>query len=171
VASLIEELILTLEKENEIYKQLIPVADKKTNIIVKNNLKELESITEQEQIMVNEIVALEKKREQIVKNIGTVVSRDPKTINITNVIQILEKQPAEQKRLSEIHDNLKKTIQRLVEINNHNKSLIKQSLEMIEFNMNFIQSTRMSPGNLSYNRGAAQLDTPVLGTGMFDAKQ
>ena len=171
MASLIEELILTLGQECEVYRQMIPVAEQKTELIISNNLLELQDITNQEQSMIETIYNLERKREEVVNNIGTVINKDPRTINIRTVIQILEKQPKEQKQLSEIHDNLKKTIQRLVEINNHNKSLIQQSLEMIEFNMNFIQSTRMSPGNLSYNRGASQMDMPSLQTGMFDAKQ
>jgi flagellar biosynthesis/type III secretory pathway chaperone len=171
VASLIEELIVTLEKEYDIYKELIPIAENKTKIIVKNDLKALQDITDQEQLIIDQINALERKREEVVTNMGTVISKDPKTLHISIIIQILDKQPKEQKRLSEIHDNLKKTIQRLVEINNHNKSLIQQSLEMIEFNMNFIQSTRMSPGNHSYTKGASQMDMSSLQTGMFDAKQ
>ncbi len=171
MASLIEELVDTLQKEHDIYRQMIPVAEKKTGIIINNDLEALQAMTDQEQAMLEEITALERKREEVIVNIGTVVSRDPKKINIKTIIQILDKQPVEQKRLSKVHDNLKKTIQRLVEINNHNKSLIQQSLEMIEFNMNFIQSTRMSPGNLSYNKGATQLDMPASQTGMFDAKQ
>jgi flagellar biosynthesis/type III secretory pathway chaperone len=171
VASLIEELIDTLKQEYEIYKKLIPIAENKTEVIVSNDLMALQEMTDREQLMIEAINALERKRDEIVINIGTVVNKDPKTIHVRAVIQLLEKQPNEQKQLSEIHDNLKNTIQRLVEINNHNKSLIQQSLEMIEFNMNFIQSTRMSPGNLSYNKGASQFDTPALQTGMFDAKQ
>lgn len=171
MASLIEDLISILEKENEIYKEFIPIAEKKTNVIVNNDLKTLEDITNKEQLVLTEINACEKKREEAIKNIGTVLSKDPKELKITSIIRILEKQPDEQKKLSIIHDDLKKTIQRLVEINNHNKSLIEQSLEMIEFNMNFIQSTRMSPGNNNYTKSAESFDAPVSGTGMFDAKQ
>ena len=83
---------------------------------------------------------------------------------------MLKNQPEEQKRLSDIQYNLKRTIQRLMEINLQNKSLIEESLEMIEFRMNLIQSTRMSPGN-NYTKGAMTTDAPTLQAGMFDAKQ
>lgn len=171
MASLIEELISTLEQEHDVYERLIPISEHKTKVIVKNDLLELQEITNQEQQMIEKINALEHKREQVVNNIGTVINKDPSALHIKMIINLLEKQPKEQKQLSEIHDNLNKTIQRLVEINNHNKSLIKQSLEMIEFNMNFIQSTRMSPGNHSYTKGASEIDMPSLHVGMFDAKQ
>jgi len=171
VASLIEELIEILDKEYEIYQHLIPIAEQKTRIIVKNELTELQKITEKEQLAIEKINVLERKREIIVGNIGTVINKKPSTLNIKAVIMLLDKQPKEQKALSIIHDNLKDTIHRLVEINSRNKSLINQSLEMIEFNMNFIQSTRMSPGNNTYTKGASQYDIPASRTGMFDAKQ
>lgn len=171
LASIMEELINTLEQENEVYQQLIPISEEKTKIIVRNDLDELQKIVVKEQGMVEQINLLEKKREEVILNIGTVIGKDPKLLTVQVVSELLEKQPKEQRKLNEIHDNLKNTIQRLIKINNHNKSLIKQSLDMIEFNMNFIQSTRMLPGNNNYTKGASAVDTPVLQTGMFDAKQ
>lgn len=171
MASLIEELITVLEQEKDTYGQLVPISEDKTKIIVKNDLQALQGIIEQEQLLLDRISILEHKRKEIVQNIGTVINKKPETLNIKIIIHLLEKQPTEQKRLSELHDNLKKTVQRLIEINNHNKSLIQQSLEMIEFDMNFIQSTRMSPGNQGYTKGAAQFDIPYHQQGMFDAKQ
>ncbi len=171
MASLIEELIDILDKEYEVYQQLIPIADEKTQVIVKNDLTSLQEITGKEQLAVDRINALEHKREAVMANIKTVINRKAGDFNLTTLIKLMEKQPKEQKALSIIHDNLKGTIQRLVAINSRNKSLINQSLEMIEFNMNFIQSTRMSPGNNTYTKGASQYEAQTRGTGMFDAKQ
>jgi len=171
VASLIDELISTIGMEYEIYQQLIPIASEKTQIVVKNDLGALSEITEKEQLAVDQINSLERKREAIMDNIKTVINRKSDTLDMKTLIQLMEKQPKEQKALSILHDNLLRTIQRLVEINNRNKSLIQQSLEMIEFNMNFIQSTRMAPGNNTYSKDASQYDAQIQRTGMFDAKQ
>jgi flagellar biosynthesis/type III secretory pathway chaperone len=171
MAGLIDELVNTILKENDIYKELIPIADEKTRVIIKNDLDALQKITEQEQLTIEKINALEKKREEVIVNIGTVLSRDPKELNMKTLIKILGKQPEEQKRLSRIHDELSETLRRLVVINDRNKELIKQSLEMIEFNMNLIQSTRMAPGVNNYTRSAGESSIRQAGTGMFDAKQ
>ena len=171
MASLIEELLNTLEQEHSVYQQLIPIAEEKTRVIVKNDLTSLQVITEQEQQAILRINQLERKRETVMENIRTVINRKEGELSLKTLIGLMEKQPKEQIALSIIHDNLKKSIQRLVEINNRNKSLIQQSLEMIEFNMNFIQSTRMSPGNNTYTKGASKYETLASGTGMFDAKQ
>ncbi|MBH1942460.1 flagellar protein FlgN [Mobilitalea sibirica] len=171
MASLIDELISILQKEYEIYQQLIPIVEEKTLVIVQNDITALQVITGREQDVVDQINVLEHKREDVMANIKIVIGSKAEDLNLNTLIQLLVKQPKEQKALSILHDNLKKTIQRLVEINDRNKSLIQQSLEMIEFNMNFIQSTRMSPGNNTYNKGAAQYGAQAFGTGMFDAKQ
>lgn len=171
MASLIEDLISTLEQEYSEYQQLIPIAEEKTRVIVKNDLTSLQEITEKEQQAIIRINRLERKRETVMVNIRTVINRNSGEFTLRTLIGLMDKQPEEQKALSIIHDNLKNTIQRLVEINNRNKSLIQQSLEMIEFNMNFIQSTRMSPGNNTYTKGASKYETLASGTGMFDARQ
>lgn len=171
MASLIDELIVILEKEQDVYQQLIPIAEEKTQVIVKNDLNSLQEITGKEQLAIDLINTLEHKREAVMSNIKTVINRKSEDFNLNVLIKLMEKQPKEQKALSIIHDNLKATIQRLVKVNNRNKSLIQQSLEMIEFNMNFIQSTRMSPGNNTYTKSASQYEAQMQGTGMFDAKQ
>lgn len=171
MASLIDELIDILENEYEIYQQLIPIVEQKTQVIVKNDLEALQDITGKEQSAIDKIGILEHKRETVMKDIKTVINRKSEDLNLQTLITLLEKQPREQKALSSIHDKLKNTIQRLANANNRNKNLIQQSLEMIEFNMNFIQSTRMSPGNNTYTRGASQYMAQSPGTGMFDAKQ
>ena len=171
MAGLIDELVKTMSQENDIYKELIPIAEEKTRVIIKNDLDALQKITEQEQLTIEKINALEKKREEVVINIGTVLSRDPKELNMKALIKIMGKQPAEQKELSRIHDELNVNLRRLVTINDRNKELINQSLEMIEFNMNLIQSTRMAPGVNNYTRSAGESSIRQAGTGMFDAKQ
>ena len=171
MAGLIDELVNTMSQENDIYKELIPIADEKTRIIIKNDLDALQKITEKEQLTIERINALEKKREEVIVNIGTVLNRKPEELNMKALIKIMGKQPKEQERLGRIHDELAETLRRLVTINDRNRELINQSLEMIEFNMNLIQSTRMAPGVNNYTRAAGESSIRQAGTGMFDARQ
>ena len=168
---LLDDLVDTMSRENDIYKDLIPIASQKTEVIIKNDLTALQNITDREQLVIEQINSLERKREEVIKNIGVVLGRDPKTLDMKNLIKIMGKQPREQERLSRIHDELSATLRTLVTINDRNKVLIEQSLEMIEFNMNIIQSSRMMPGGNNYTKSAGELDLPGTGTGMFDAKQ
>ena len=153
------------------YNQLIPVVREKTQVIVKNDTIALQEITAQEQSAIDQITALENKRIRVMNDIKTVLGTEDKDLKLSTLIGLLKDEQKEKRILSELHDKLKETINILVEINNRNKNLIQQSLELIEFNLNFLQSTRMSPGNNTYTRNASQDSEKSYGTGMFDAKQ
>jgi flagellar biosynthesis/type III secretory pathway chaperone len=171
MASLMEELFTVLDSEREIYEQLIPISERKTQILVKGDLQELEEVTEKEQLLVDKVTALGNKRESILTNIGIVLNKDAGTLDLGSLAKLLEKQPEEKKKLIELHDSLKTIMRRLVSINEKNKNLIENSLEMIEFNMNFIQSTRMSPGVNNYDKNASSSYDTAYSRGAFDAKQ
>lgn len=171
MASLIEELITVLKAEEAIYKELLPVVEQKTQIIVRNDLTALQKITQLEQTAVEKVNALEHKRDEVIVNMGVVLNRDPRSLTLKKLIFLLEKQPKEQKELSLLHDSLSTILKSLSDANLRNQSLIEQSLEMIEFNMNLIQSTRMSPGSGSYTKNAYESDASAWQTGMFDARQ
>ncbi|NLJ89859.1 MAG: flagellar protein FlgN [Clostridiales bacterium] len=168
MASLIEELTTTLKKEEIIYSNIIPIQEEKTKVIVSNDLESLSLITKQEEEFINEINKLEKRREEIVKNIALVLGRDPASLNIRTIIELLKGQE-EQKDLAAVYDDLARTLKRATSINERNKALIEQSLDMIEFNMNFYQSIQNINTN-TYNKGAYN-DDGLGQTGMFDAKQ
>ncbi|MDO4166521.1 MAG: flagellar protein FlgN [Eubacteriales bacterium] len=173
MASLIDELIAVLQSEEEIYRKLIPISERKTEILVRRDLKELQRVTEEEQGLLDQASALGHQREKVIQNMGMVLNRAPEELDLASLIDLLAKQPAEKKRLSTLHDSLIQVMKRLVDVNEKNKDLIETSLEMIEFNMNFIQSTRMSPGNNNYDRNAASTNGMNQGysAGSFDAKQ
>lgn len=171
MASLIEELISALSAEKAVYEELVPVSERKTKVLVKNDLEELKKVTAQEQLLLDRAGVIGHKREEVIKNIGVVLNKTPAELDLTSLTKLLARQPEEKKALAALHDSLRTIMRRLVEVNERNKDLIENSLEMIEFNMNFIQSTRMSPGNNNYNRNATNSYTSDYGGHGFDAKQ
>ncbi len=171
MASLIEELIETLDREERLYADLIPVQEEKIRAVVANDLDALGRLGNSEQQMVDEVGNLEKKRIRVLNDIATVLGKDPASMKLEHIIQTLKNQPDEQKQLQKLHDRLRRTVTRLQELNVQNRDLLNQALEMVEFNMNVIRSTRMSSGSSNYSSNAAQVDLPDMGAGMFDAKQ
>ena len=161
-----DELLEALSEERDIYEQLAPISERKTKVLIKEDLEELKKITDEEQLLVDKVSIIDRKREKVIKNISVVLNKDPKELDLATLGTILCKQPEERKKLNQLHDSLKKVMNRLVVAN----ELIENSLEMIEFNMNYIKSTRMSPGNNNYNRNAATSYTDS-DRGGFDAKQ
>jgi hypothetical protein len=171
VAGLIDELVSILETEERIYADLIPILQKKTQVIIDNDLDLLTDITNREQAAVDDVTALERKRDGVIVNIGTVLSKDPKTLDMKTLIKSMEPQAEVQKKLTVLHDALTTTLGTMAEINNRNKMLIEQSLEMIEFNINLARS-QMLPGVNNYDRNANNGYNNIPGApGMFDTKR
>ncbi len=171
MASLIEELIDTLDREDRLYADLIPIQEEKIRAIVANDLDALRRLSNDEQKLVDEVGNLEKKRVRVINDVATVLGKVSGTMNLEQIIQTLKRQPKEQKQLQELHDRLRRTVARLQELNIQNKKLLNEALEMVEYNMNVIRSTRMSSGSSNYSSSAAQVDMPDFGAGTFDAKQ
>ena len=171
MASLMEELITTLDAEEVLYRQLIPIEEEKTRAIIANDLESLQEIAVREHDLVDQTSAMEHKREQVAIDIATVLGKDPKTITLEQIAEALKNQPEDQRKLQIIHDRLKKTVERLQELNDQNKLLLKEAMEMVQFNMNVIRSTRMSSGSSNYSSSAAEVEGMAPQHGIFDAKQ
>ena len=126
MASLMEELFTALEGEKEIYEQLIPISEKKTGVLIRGELKELEEVTQEEQRLIEKASALGKKREEVIANIGVVLNKDAATLDLSTLADLMGKQPEEKERLVQLHDSLKVIMKRLVGINEKNKNLIEE---------------------------------------------
>ena len=170
MASLIEELIKVLGDEEKIYAEIIPLAEKKTRIIVNNDLQSLTGITEEEQLLVGKISKLEKKRREVIRNIGIVMNKKESELNFITIIDLLKGLEKEQEELKKLHDRLKSTIELLSVLNERNQMLIKQSLEMIDFDINLLQSLRTSPGAGQYNIDS-EVEIQGMESRMFDTKR
>ena len=171
MASLMEELVETLNREEQLYADLIPIQEDKLRAIVANDLAAIGRLSDEEQKLVDEVGVLETKRIRIANDIATVLGKPPGAMKLENMIDALKTQPKAQKILPELHDRLRRTISRLQDLNIRNKELLNQAMEMVEFNMNVIRSTRMSSGSSNYSSNAAQVDVPDIEAGTFDAKQ
>lgn len=172
MASLMESIIEILNRENEEYVSLIKLSEAKTPVIIKGDLKELDRITEEEQVIVSRIQKLEKERMQTMKDISNVTNRSAEELKLTDLITMMSSRPEEQRKLKEVHDNLKMTLKHMSAINEKNRALLQNSLEMVEFEMNLMKSMKMAPETADYNKGAYNTGS-IMGSGTkrFDAKQ
>ena len=171
MASLIEELIDTLNKENDEYGRLLELSKRKSAVIVSRDIPALEKITDDEQDVMTTIGKLDAKREQVTRDIADVINKDVESLKLSVLIDLLSKQPDEQRRLSLVHDKLKVTVESVRTINESNRQLIEQSLEMVDFDLNMIKSMRQAPETNNYGRSAMSVGETLGSVRGFDAKQ
>lgn len=167
-----ETMMDVLEKENAEYGELILLSSRKRDIVISGNIAELQTITDEEQIIVDRIAALEKKREEVTRDVANVLNKDVEKLKLTDLIQMLAVRPVEQRQLMEIHDKLKGTVHHMMRINEQNRELIQNALELVEFDINLIHAVKAAPETANYNRGAYNTGS-IMGdvSGSFDAKQ
>ena len=172
MASLVENLVDVLDKECTMYEKLLGLSSRKTTIIIKGDLKALAEITDEEQYVISDIQGLEKQRVTAMTDIANVLNMDVNSLKLTDLIQVLEKRPVDQKNLATQRDRLALVADNVRRVNGQNQELLKSSLEMVQFEMNIIQAAKQAPQTANYSR-AADTTGECLGytSGGFDAKQ
>ena len=172
MASLMEELLDTLEKENAEYENLLALSMKKAPVIVSADLEQLQQITDEEQEIVSRINRLDRVREDCMKQIAGVINKDVNELTLGMVVDIFKRKPVEHKKLADVYDRLKDTVSQMARINNRNRELIQNSLELVQFDMNMLQAMKTAPETANYTKTAYNSgDIMGAGTGRFDAKQ
>lgn len=172
MASLLENLIDVLDRENVQYEKLIVLAESKTPVIVAGDIENLGKITEDEQEIVGIIQGMEKQRDKFLADIANVVNRDVETLKLIDLIQMLDKMPDQQQKLQDVQKRLRATIDKLREVNDKNQMLLAERLDMVDFNLNMIRAMKSAPQTANYSRDA-YTNGQSLGIfhGGFDAKQ
>ena len=171
MASLMEELLHVLDEELDTFKQLLDITTRKTSIIVQGDVFALQSITDEEQNVMDHIGQLDKQRESVTHDIADVINKDVETLKLSVLADLLKSQPAERERLTDLIDGLTSTVKQIRRINEQNEELIKHSLEMVDFDLNMIKAMRQAPQTANYGRSATNVGETLGTVDGFDAKQ
>ena len=172
MASLMENLVDVLDKEGSAYEELLGLSSRKTTVIIKGDLEALAEITDEEQCIIGDIQSAEKQRVTAMTDIANVLNMDVNSLKLTDLIQVLEKRPADQRNLAVQRDRLVAVADNVRRVNGQNQELLKSSIEMVQFEMNIIQASKRAPQTANYSRNLDTTGT-CLGytSGGFDAKQ
>lgn len=167
MASLIDELIITLKDQVRNYEELLILSEEKKSIIMKNDIETLQKVTAAESTIIGRNQRLENKREECVKNISIVLNQDFKELTITKISELIKNQK-EYDELVKTRNNLKEVLESLKVRNDQNKTLIESSLDYIDFSVNLIRSDG-SKDQVYYSQKEGEVFQQ--GKNLFDAKQ
>ena len=164
MASLVEELVTVLEEEEKIYQTLISYGEKKTDILIRADVPELEKLTCLEQLASDDLVTHSNQQVQLLKDIANVLGRTGGKMTVTRLITLLDVQ----KKLTEARDRLLVAADRMNHLNDQNVALIKQAIELNEFDLTLFKSLRQAPETANYDKTACNTGS-LLGSSGFDA--
>ncbi|MBN2900094.1 MAG: flagellar protein FlgN [Clostridia bacterium] len=160
---LVSTLILTLEKEEQIYKDVLELAKEKKSVLVDGKMKELEAITKKEQNYVVSLIKVEEAREKTVQALL-------KELNVSSVESIAELMGllSDEEKLAV--GSAKRSLQHVLKFvdieNQFNQKLIQQSLDLLELNLEIF--TDYSKSGTNYQGSGVDQDKEKKS--IFDVK-
>ena len=130
-----EELEAVLKNQLETLNVLKNITEKKSHILIEENLEALVGITNDEEELINRVGILEVEREKLFDTWGMKVD-----IPLTNIIANLPEDEGKELRL--LGQELYETLKSIDEINKLNNQLLSDNMEWIEFNLNLLTNVQ-----------------------------
>ena len=147
-------LIKVMKEQLEAYKELLHLAEEKTDTLVQGNVKLLGEITEIEQNLILKLGKLEEERFELVKQIAKTHNKDAADVKADFFKNVLS--PEETKAFSGIYDELKSVLPEIEEKNRRNEQLINNALDYINFSIKLITDTGEAKANYGADGTNAQ---------------
>ena len=170
MASLVEELLVGMKKEDACYTRLLELSENKRQAIIAGAVADLEEVTATEESISSDLKNLENKRVSILRDMAVDLGHDGEQLTVTNVIEQLDGQPKEQRDLTAARDALVDVATRLQTANAQNSVLLQQALEMVEFDLTLFKSLKQAPETANYDKNAYNTGE-LLGSSSFDTSQ
>lgn len=159
---MIEDLLLVLAKERDIYREALTIAEEKKAIIIDGKIKELEKMTAREQALVASLVKLENMRGKILEDL--VRSLQVEHVNSLNDLMVYLDEGSKSK-IEQVKIELGQTVRDLQDKNELNGKLIEQSLDLVNLNIELMGALE-ADGRYTPNAS----DKKSKSSSIFDAK-
>ncbi len=159
-----QDLLDVIEREVALYRELDQLETRKKDIIINNDVKALDAITQSEQGFVKTIVQLESLRSRAVDGL----CREKGLPTVDNLQALYRLLDADQKRLLEQSEqSLLSAIHAVKGVNQLNEQLINQSLEYINVTLALVK--QLGTDDVGYDSAAKEREVK-RNRGIFDAK-
>jgi flagellar biosynthesis/type III secretory pathway chaperone len=166
MAGMVNQLLEVLKEQSQRYEELLGLSLEKREAIVKDDLDQLQKITHFENLLVSQNQKLERKRQELMKDIADVMGKKADDLTLAALIELMKEQDV-QAGLAEVGKKIRETLEALSDANDLNASLIQNALEYIEYSMNVMKtSINKDPAMYSVKGGQLQEDS-----GFFDSRK
>lgn len=149
---LAENLITALQYEYRTYREILKIAEGKTDSLINNDAQAIASIVEQEQKYAEQTVKLNQVRERLLQTFAEKYKQDYNTLTISKVKSIV-KNPYK-KELDDIQKKLTDLLAKLKSRNEINKKLIENAIKYLDFNLQLI--TAPEPATPNYGKSGLE---------------
>lgn len=162
---LVEELRDVLLEELNAYEEMLELTIKKTDIITKGKINDLDNITHLENSLILRLGQFEDKREKVADNILKQLGIKG-NLTLTDLLSYIDDADGIKQDMENITKKLSQVLNSLKEKNDLNSLLIKDTLEYIELNINLL--TNVSDQGTYNNK--VQKEQTSQKVSLFDTK-
>lgn len=149
----VEQLVQTLDKESEIYSEILEISRKKREAIRTQDIGSLEKLVTEEQGLVVSLFKLEELREKVVDKI----MRDEKIEYVENVTQLAQLLKADDRsRIMDSKNRLLVLVKNVADEARFNNKMLEDRLEIINLNIELLTRTEDESGR--YDKSASSKD-------------
>ncbi|MEA1976186.1 MAG: flagellar protein FlgN [Bacillota bacterium] len=164
MSEFVDQLVMALEKEEEIYNEILELFNNKKRAIIDGDIKKLENVVTEEKALAISLVKLDNIRIRIVNEI--LRENDIESVdNITELSEYIDENS--KKQILDLKSKLNVVINKVRSENELNNDLVKQQLDYINLNVDLM--TNIDLGSNNYGKKATD-DVKRGRKNLFDAR-
>ncbi|ADL69673.1 FlgN family protein [Thermoanaerobacterium thermosaccharolyticum DSM 571] len=151
----INDLFDVLDGEMLLYKDLLDISTKKTDVIIHGKIQELDNMTKVEGSIICRLSKLEEEREKILSGYD-----DTGEITISELCKMLPEDDS--KKLKKIQKEFESLLKALNDRNELNKSLLQQSIEYVNYSIGLISSNLVQDNGIYGDNGSIKQYSSII---------
>lgn len=137
---MLEELISLVEKMLQKHEQMLALAGEKKEILIRGDMQALQALTGRELALIKEIEVLEKKRQEMGRELARHRGIPLEQLTARRVEQMAA--DADQaERMHKVTERLSSVLKKLQEANELNRQLLQQSLAFVQVTLDALTQT------------------------------
>ncbi len=139
MSGLLNSLIDSLTEQKQYYTELALISEEKRKVIISNDLQNLADFTTVENILISKNDKLEKRLDEIIKDIGIVLNIKPDELNVTKIASVINNEN-DKEALLQVTKDLHALAETLKKHNSVNKELLNGAIDYVQFSLNVLQN-------------------------------
>lgn len=163
----VSQLKETLYQEHSMYLEVLNLANRKTEVISKGKIKELEEITKTEQRYMMKMGTFEKIRRSVFANVAEALQVEE--INSLSEFLLYLNNEQDVDEIDRVRHQLLDVVDRIKKANEVNQKLMEEHLEYIEFSLNLMTDHLLEKSTPQYG-GNQDKSQSKIRKNLFDAR-
>jgi flagellar biosynthesis/type III secretory pathway chaperone len=137
------KLTAVLEKMLIMYQAIFELSLQKREVLVQRNVPGLETLMKQEENLCFEVTRLDKIRKSIIQELAAIYGITDTKIALSQLVQMAGQE--EIGNFKTVEQELTSIIFKISEVNNVNKELVEQGLLIVNYSLNLLAQSSVSP--------------------------